>query len=223
MVRGTGFSLSGFSLKLIAIIAMAIDHIAAVFFPQAYFLRFIGRLTLPIMAFLVAEGYFYTRDPKKYCFRLFMAGIISQIPFSLAFDTSALNIMFTLTLSVLALAVLDSKLALPIKYLLVCLLVFLTGFCDWPYFAALYVIFFSRYRGDFPMQALSFAVISIFMWLFFGQAFAFRPSGLYSLGVFMALPLLSLYNGKRGHDIRLLFYGFYPLHLIVIVLINYLV
>ena len=55
-------------LKLIAIIAMTIDHVTDLFYPGfpvspvPLVLHFIGKLTAPIMWFFVCEGYFYTKD-----------------------------------------------------------------------------------------------------------------------------------------------------------------
>lgn len=54
-------------IKLIAIIAMTIDHLTWVLFPglqRAWYvvaLHVIGRLTAPIMWFFIAEGSHYTR------------------------------------------------------------------------------------------------------------------------------------------------------------------
>ena len=67
-------------LKWLAIIAMTVDHIAYLFVEQNtllyYFMRMFGRLTAPIMVFLLTEGYRHTRSRKKYLARLFMfAGI----------------------------------------------------------------------------------------------------------------------------------------------------
>ncbi|MHA1898537.1 MAG: TraX family protein, partial [Promethearchaeota archaeon] len=61
---------------------MVFDHIGAVLYPRII-LRIIGRLAFPIFAFLIVEGYERTRDPKKYLLRLFLWGMVSQIPFSL--------------------------------------------------------------------------------------------------------------------------------------------
>ena len=63
-------------LKLFAIITMVIDHIGYALFPEVLLLRIIGRLSLPIFAFLVAEGYHYTRNIKQYMFRIFIFAII---------------------------------------------------------------------------------------------------------------------------------------------------
>ena len=59
-------------LKLIAIIAMTIDHIADLIYPGmpnniiSNILHIIGRLTAPIMFFFICEGFYYTKNLKKY-------------------------------------------------------------------------------------------------------------------------------------------------------------
>lgn len=74
-------------LKTLAAFAMLLDHIALAFLPEqsaAYFtLRFLGRLTCPVMAFFVAEGYRHTRDVRRYALRLFLFALFSWIPFSI--------------------------------------------------------------------------------------------------------------------------------------------
>ena len=70
-------------LKFLAIIAMTLDHSIDLFFPGfpsnpiAICFHIIGRLTAPIMWFFISEGYFYTRNPKKYLLRLFIFAIVS--------------------------------------------------------------------------------------------------------------------------------------------------
>ena len=60
------------ALKMIAIIAMTIDHIAWLVFPDyphevlPVILHTIGRLTCPIMCYFIAEGYHYTKNIRKY-------------------------------------------------------------------------------------------------------------------------------------------------------------
>ena len=114
-------------LKLVAIIAMALDHFAMVFFyrrveliplcprPLFYFYytcRSIGRIALPIFIFLMSEGFKYTRSKPKYLLRLLVFAIISEIPYNLA-DAKRFwfpleqNILFTLFMSLLNLYIIE--------------------------------------------------------------------------------------------------------------------
>lgn len=214
--------LDGFSLKIIAIAAMTIDHIAAVFFPWAIGMRFIGRITMPIIAYMAAEGFSHTRSVKKYLYRLLAFAIIAQIPFMLAFDTKYFNILFTLAISISILAIENSRLSKPAKLLLIFSLLVFSIYCDWALFGVLFVWVFFKFRGNFRHQAVAFSIaaaVRIILLAFTTTGYAFLAEA----GVFTALPLLSLYNGKRGRDARYLFYIYYPVHLAVLALLNYLI
>ena len=58
--------LSGNQLKLIALAAMTVDHIGVQFFPNIQLLRIIGRLALPIFAYMIAQGCRYTKNKARY-------------------------------------------------------------------------------------------------------------------------------------------------------------
>lgn len=115
------------TLKLIAMLAMVLDHTAKVVVAHPYFLRYclpsvdygtkvdiyylfviLGRLALPIFAWFAAEGCSRTRSAGKYALRLFAFAIISEIPFQLCFLGAANsgvkpefhNVMWTLFLAV---------------------------------------------------------------------------------------------------------------------------
>ena len=127
--------ISGAALKWFAVITMLIDHFAVVFFSTWYWparlaagvrpmitdgaralywiLRGVGRFSFPIYCFLLVEGYFHTRNVKKYLGRLLFFGLISEIPFDLAFDRAwfvwqSQNVYFTLFLGLLAVSLFDS-------------------------------------------------------------------------------------------------------------------
>ena len=82
-------SLSGNALKIIAIIAMTIDHIAWIGIEEyvhaetflQIFLHSIGRLTAPVMLFFVAEGYHHTRNYWKYLGRMAVLAVVSHFAF----------------------------------------------------------------------------------------------------------------------------------------------
>lgn len=78
--------ITGSTLKIIAIISMLIDHIAAVIslsdsvavlsnrilYLTFLSMRLIGRIAFPIFCFLLVEGFLHTHNVKKYAMRLFV-------------------------------------------------------------------------------------------------------------------------------------------------------
>ena len=118
--------LSGSALKIIAIVTMLIDHIAATVIIrilkfggyndglyQLYrVMRNIGRIAFPIFCFLLVEGFMHTRDREKYALRLGCFAAVSEIPFDLAFNGKVLevgyqNVFFTLLLGLLTMMAYD--------------------------------------------------------------------------------------------------------------------
>ena len=92
------FGLNSNMLKVIAIIAMTIDHLAWMGIetyaqaetPVQILLHIIGRLTAPIMLYFVAEGYHYTHDFNKYLRRMAMLAAVSHFAFCY-FNMSGFN------------------------------------------------------------------------------------------------------------------------------------
>ena len=55
-ISSRGFSLTGNQLKIIAMITMTCDHVGLQIFPQLQWLRILGRLAMPIYAYMIAEN-----------------------------------------------------------------------------------------------------------------------------------------------------------------------
>ena len=100
-------------LKLVAVIAMAIDHVGGAFFPEIGPFRWVGRLAFPLFCYCMTVGLLYTHDVRRYLGRLALFAVISQPFYVLAFhphdwmlDRNWMNwnIFFTLFLSLLAMA-----------------------------------------------------------------------------------------------------------------------
>lgn len=70
---------NGNSLKILAAIFMLVDHIGILFYPQELIWRIIGRISMPIFAFMIAEGCRYTRNKAKHFLLPFCLGVICQI------------------------------------------------------------------------------------------------------------------------------------------------
>jgi hypothetical protein len=125
-----GFDSGRELLKWIAIITMTVDHVGVIFYPEFTVLRFIGRFSFPLFAYLLILGIENTRNIRNYFVRLFIFALISQVPFFLALDYGPfelLNIFFTLSsgllfiyffkkTSVFTFAPLFASLVLPFDY-----------------------------------------------------------------------------------------------------------
>lgn len=236
-------------LKLIAIIAMTVDHIAWAMFdgyPSALLplvMHIIGRLTCPIMCYFIAEGYHYTRNINKYTFRLFAFAFVSHfayifasndfvdfksfIPFYYGNFLNQTSVMWSLAWGLVMLRIADSKNIKSIyKVLLVILICIITLPSDWSCIAALCIMAIGTNRGDFRKQ-MSWMIfyVALYSLVYF---FAIdKVYGVLQMGVVLSIPVIAMYNGKRGKNPKInkfmkwFFYIFYPAHLFVIGLINY--
>jgi len=75
--------INSFTLHILAMAFMVADHLWNIFFPNQIWLNVLGRLAFPIFAFMLVEGFFRTKNRKKYLIRIFIFAAISEIPFNL--------------------------------------------------------------------------------------------------------------------------------------------
>lgn len=232
-------------VKMIAIIAMTMDHIAWMLFPGypkeviPILLHTIGRITCPIMCYFIAEGYHYTKDINKYTKRLFVFAFLSHFAYVFAsanfvdwkslipfYYGSALNqtsVMWSLAWGLVMLRVVNSKKINQnaIKTLLVLLICFISFPSDWSCIASLCILAFGTNRGKFKTQMLWMVLyVAIYAAIYF---FAIdKVYGLLQMAVVLAIPIMMMYSGQRGRSqsvnniMKWLFYIYYPLHLFVI-------
>ena len=113
MIETKTQGITGGTLKIIAITAMLLDHtgwcivdpillkqgisVASILAPLRSIsqepvlcllspaLHIIGRITFPIMLFLLVEGFTHTRSVRKYLRNMLIFAVASEIPFNLAF------------------------------------------------------------------------------------------------------------------------------------------
>lgn len=237
--------MSALTLKIIALVTMIIDHIGAIFFPQFIWIRYIGRISFPIYAFLLAQGFIHTHSRTKYAIRLFIFGIISEVPHDLAFhheilDTNGLNIMFELFLGVLALACLevikDEKSKIITKLLSVvglALVLFSSAFFGASYgiYGIALMIFFYLFDSKQKISSLTcipvtytfngIKVIQFPIPNIFGNVMkliSYNTTQMWA--VFSFIPIF-FYNGKKGkYSLKWFFYSIYPIHLIILYLLD---
>lgn len=216
--------MSVFALKILAILAMSLDHIAAVFLSpinMPYLLmRGFGRIAFPIFCFLIVEGYYHTRDVKKYMIRLAGFALVSEIPFDLCFYQKPFywqhqNVFFTLALGLITIYAIDEIKkrfstsyikALVLQFAVIILAMTTAWFLstDYSMLGILIIIAFYVGRGNIIQIAISICIVTLYL----GNTFQ-----LYSL---LALIPIYLYNGKKGPSMRYVFYVFYPAHMLIL-------
>ena len=228
--------LDGSTLKYIAIITMLIDHIGAILvLPMLYqiinqtgtietsevylfyqLLRNIGRIAFPIFCFFLVEGFCYTSNVKNYAKRLFLFALLSEIPFDLGFygtfwTIKGQNVFFTLFIGLLAMVFLkeaQEKITNPTKLIIARLIivifacaiaVLLATDYDMKGVLSIVALYLCRSKEQRLLQLIIGAIT--FLW---------EPYAL------IAFVLLYFYNEKRGKQPKYLFYGFYPIHILVL-------
>ena len=210
--------LNTFTLKMIAIISMLIDHIGYIFFPNAMIFRIIGRLSFPIFTYVLAEGFVYTKDVKKYLLRLGVFALLSEIPFDLAFtgkvfEFSHQNIFFTLFFGVLMLYTMSRMKNIVIQYATVLVTIFVCQFLHTDYSSIGVLLVFVFYV--FRQRKVEKLLIAGFIF--------FALTGGLQLYALLAFPLITLHNGEQGPKLKAFFYLFYPAHLLILYLVHLIV
>ena len=179
-----------------------------------------GGVTFPVMAFLLVEGYKHTSNMKKYCARLLVFAVISQIPYSLFLGNNG-NVLFTLLIG-LGLLYADNHASSRIAFWL------LTGagccislLCDWGFLGIVMILAFKRVEGASKCPtAIGIAIAGIGLPAASDLAtvgVAGLPAFLYpAIGCTAAIPLTKSYNGTRGRPLKWLFYAYYPAHIAIL-------
>ena len=216
------------ALKMIAITLMFFDHFALVFFSQdslaQMLFRFPGRIVAPVICFFIAEGYHYTSNRIKYIVRLLVLAVISHIPFNILFYDSlsplvATSVIWPLALGLIALSAIKSeKVHIILKPVILAVCCAAAWTANWNFVAVLWIAAFGFFHGNFKRQIIAFCVIGIVFHLALVYH-RFQFSHWFQLGIFLAIPLLALYNGKLGKKSKIMaysFYVFYPAHLLLL-------
>lgn len=221
-------------IKIIAIVAMLVDHIGMILFPEIDALRIIGRIAMPLFCFLIAFGATKTRSVPKYLLRLSILMVISQFAINWAangnpFIFTELYVFFSLALGVLAIYLIKKSphpILAVFSVFLICALAFSLNFAitvDYHMAGILLIVLFHiglRYSLNiFKITALlSLVVFNLAMMIFSHWWLQW-----YSM---FAIVIITLFTDKRikQHKVeKWVFYVFYPLHLVLLYIIKMLI
>ena len=228
------------SLHLMAMAFMLCDHLWGTIVPGNGWLTCVGRLSFPIFAFLLVEGYFHTKDLKKYALRLLLFALVSELPFNLAIGSRWFypihqNVLWSFLISLGLIHWNERAKAggIPWKRIAVCVASIVLGcaaglisFADFYHAGILTVLTFYFFRGEQWWQR---ATQLVFLWhintellgglgyelSLFGKSFFFQQQGF----ALLALIPIWLYHGEKGHKskaFQYFCYAFYPAHLLVL-------
>ena len=237
------FELTSFHLHIIAMALMLCDHMWITVIPGNDWMTAIGRIAFPIFAFMTVEGFFYTKNLKKYMERLFVFALLSEIPFNLvaggrAFYPLHQNVIWTFLIGTGLMwmnekakeKTVSTRLLVAVGTVGLGFALGLLSLCDYHYAGILTVLVFYFFRGrkfwNFALQFfclwyINTEILSGFYYVaqIFGREVEIVRQG---FAIFALLPIW-LYRGKQGlynKGIKALYYWFYPVHLIILWLIR---
>ena len=216
--------MSSFILKLIAVTTMLMDHSGYLIFNGFSFMNYIGRLSFPIFAFLITEGYVHTSNLKKYFSRLLIFAVISQIPYMLLFKNNNfnLNILFTLSLGLLSITTYNKFKNKIIGFLFVIFYAVLAHFIhvDYGWFGIAIIFIFYIFKNKKLYMNILFIFTTFINYIYYLAKTSRVEYLLIFLFCALSLIPINLYNGKKGKNIKYFLYLFYPLHLILLYVIK---
>lgn len=218
--------MSTFVLRIIALVAMFMDHLGYRFFYSMPWLRYVGRIAFPLYCFLIAEGLFHTRNRTRYALRLLLLAVISEVPFDLfsslkVWSLSSQNVFITLLLGLLAAWIVDATWRrMPILSALgvaACAVASYYLKTDYAVYGVclIVVFYFTRFHKLAQTAGFGLTAAANVIWkLNTGWSKNWTYAQLYGLG---ALVPILLYNGKPGpKKLQWVFYFFYPAHLLIL-------
>jgi len=232
------------ALKFIAAFAMLVDHAGLLFFPGSSLFRIIGRLAMPIFAFKIAEGCKYTKNKLRYFLMIFILGVFCQIVYFIAAGDTLMSILITFSMAILVIYAMQyAKMTLLTNtsavHKILASALFVTSIIavyalnrvldiDYGFWGSMLPVFASLFmtpRGtDIPtLRRTDRLPVHVLMTTVGILLLALDIGGTqwYSL---MCVPLLLLYNGGKGkYNTKYFFYVFYPAHLALLQVLDWVV
>lgn len=235
--------LNGNALKLLAAALMLIDHIGYLLYPNVQVLRDIGRVSMPLFAFMIAEGCRYTKNKFTHFALMFLLGVFCQLVYFFFDGSLYMSILITFSLSVMMIYALQYfkktlfdreekllvKIAAGLVFAASVFVTYLVNRID-----TVNGVPFTVDYGFWGCMLPVFAAVTDFRGLPLGEKWRYLDNYYIKLALFavglvllclyssapdewyalVALVPLALYNGEKGKlKLKYFFYLFFPLHL----------
>ena len=181
-------------------------------------MRIIGRLSFPLFAFLLVEGFRKTSNLFKYFLRLLLLAFISEIPYDLMVFNEFLtmkcfaiqNVVFTYVIALLMLTCIRLINGLP-SFLTIFIAAFAAFIAkvlrtDYAIEGIILIYVFYMFRFDLNIKCILALIITFLMSI----------EHYYGAAIFSVF-FIYFYDGKKGYvDIGRIAYFFYPLHMLLL-------
>ena len=225
-IFGTGV-LSGNQLKIIAAIFMTLDHMGIILFRSVDVLRIMGRFAFPIFAYLIAEGFYYTKNRKKYLFKMALFGAVIQLIYFVVERSLYQGIFVTFSLSIALCFGADNLMKKKTTGSFVCFALMIcavfmltewlpevlsgTDFCvDYGFFGVIIPVIV--FMAEKKQEKLLFFLLGLIL-----LSASLGGIQWWCLG---SVLFIAFYNGERGRvKMKNFFYAYYPLHLAVLYIV----
>ena len=236
--------LDGFQLKLIAMFVMLLDHLRN-YFPEVFpgWIHPLSRLVAPIFAYLMVEGFFYTRNKLKYNLRLWgwaifmsLGNIVLNSILNIKDVFVSNNIFLTLALGLTLLNLIElAKNNKGIKkvgiIVIIIILLPLSIFTEGGVAVIPFILITYFFRGDMKKTIIGYIVLSLILlktsFVWYGDIKTTIDMLMFNSDflLVLAIPFILSYNGERGINnkfTKYLFYVFYPMHIWMLAIFRYI-
>ena len=216
-------------LKIIAMISMLCDHVGLALFPELRWMRIVGRLAYPIFAYMIAEGCAHTKNRIRYFLQIAGLAAVCSLVYYVAMGSLYQSILVTFSLSILCIFAIDNfRRHKGFFSGTLAMLVF--GVVTYACRVLPRKLVGTDFGIDYGFLGVMLPVVVFLVPDKIGKLcaagvilVAMCSTYLSDIQWFalLALPLLLLYNEKRGKArLKYLFYIFYPTHLVAIHLLD---
>ena len=226
-------------LKLLACLTMLCDHVGHVLIirtgnAELYYLsRIIGRIAFPIYAFLLAEGFFHTRNRTRYFLRLALGAMLAELPYDImvsgGFSWTSQSVMVTMMLGFLALLVMEKCENIYLKPLAALPFLVLAEIfcCDYGWQGVALMMLFHMSRGYYAKNFVRFGGMLVIFHSMGGAALSVGAMviPIQALGA-LSMLFIAAYDGRKltqSKAAQWAFYLFYPVHMAVLVALKWLI
>ena len=247
MERTKRFEITSMALHIMAMAFMLCDHLWGTVVPGNEWLTCVGRISFPIFAFLLVEGFFHTRSLKKYILRLLLFAVISEIPFNLMMGSRLFypvhqNVLWSFLIAIGLVSLNERakqkgkiwlRVLAGVGTVLLGYLLGLVTMVDFYHAGVLTVLVFYFFRGKkwwcylgqlvclwyINVEMLGGLSYEIELW---GGKIFFLSQQVFAL---LALVPIWLYHGKQGYynkALQLTYYAFYPAHMLILGLLKFI-